>query len=130
MPWSISGGRCLWESFRASPALRASRHDVIASLSGARGSVEHLSRDAVRRTLMVGEIALSFVLLVAATLLAESYLRLVSVPKGFNPDDLITARLWLPSTRYGAAASQDAFFDRLTERLAGDFGPRAVTLAS
>ena len=79
---------------------------------------------------MVGEIALSFVLLVAAALLAESYLHLVNVPKGFNPDNLITARLWLPSTRYAADVSQDAFFDRLTERLAGDFGPRAVTLAS
>jgi putative ABC transport system permease protein len=116
--------------FGVTPALRASRRDVAAGLSGARGSVEHLSRDAVRRTLMVGEIALSFVLLVAAVLLAESYLRLVNVPKGFNPDDLITARLWLPSTRYATDASQNAFFDRLSERLAGDFGPRAATLAS
>jgi len=116
--------------FGVTPALRASRRDVIAGLSGARGSVEHLSRDTVRRTLMVGEIALSFVLLVAAALLAESYLRLVNVPKGFNPDDLITARVWLPSTRYATDAAQNAFFDRLTERLAGDFGPRAVTLTS
>ena len=123
---SLVSGFC----FGVAPALRASRRDVIAGLSGARGSVEHLSRDAVRQTLMVGEIALSFVLLVAAALLAESYLRLVNVPKGFNPDDLITARVWLPSTRYATDVAQDAFFDRLTERLAGDFGPRAVTLAS
>jgi putative ABC transport system permease protein len=117
-------------SFGITPALRASRRDVIAGLSGARGSAEHVSRDAVRRTLMVGEIALSFVLLVAAALLAASYLRLVNVPKGFVLDDLITARLWLPSTRYAADAAQNAFFDRLTERLAGNFGPQAVTLAS
>ena len=112
--------------FGVTPALRASRRDVIADLSGARGSV-HSSRDVVRRTLMVGEIALSFVLLVAAALLAESYLHLVKVPKGFNPDDLITARVWLP---YTAEAAQNAFFDRLTERLAGAFGPHAVTLGS
>ena len=79
---------------------------------------------------MVGEIALSFLLLVAAMLLAESYLRLVNVPKGFDADGLITARVWLPSTRYAGDAAQNAFFDRLAERLAGDFGPRAVTLAS
>jgi putative ABC transport system permease protein len=115
--------------FGITPALRASRRDVIAGLS-ARGSVGHVSRDAVRRTLMVGEIALSFVLLVAAALLGDSYLRLVSVPKGFAPHDLITARLWLPSIRYAADAAQNAFFDRLTERLAGNFGPQAVTLAS
>jgi len=123
---SLVSGFC----FGVTPALRASRRDVIAGLNGARGSLEHLSRDAVRRTLMVGEIALSFVLLVAAALLAESYLHLVNVPKGFNPDDLITARVWLPSTRYAADAAQDAFFDRLTERLAGDFEPQGVTLAS
>jgi putative ABC transport system permease protein len=117
-------------AFGATPALRALRRDVIASLSGARGPVEHVSRDAVRRTLMVGEIALSFVLLVAAALLAESYLRLVNVPKGFTPDGLITARVWLPSTRYATDAAQNAFFDRLTERLAGNLGPPAVTLAS
>jgi len=116
--------------FGVTPALRASRRDVAAGLSSARGSVDHLSRDAVRRTLMAGEIALSFVLLVAAALLAESYLRLVNVPKGFIPDNLITARVWLPSTRYPANAAQNAFFDRLTERLAGDFGPAAVTLVS
>jgi putative ABC transport system permease protein len=95
--------------FGMTPALRASRHDVIGDLSGARGSAEHVSLDTVRRTLMVGEIALSFVLLFAAALLAESYLRLVNVPKGFNPDDVTTARVWLPSTRYAADAAQSAF---------------------
>jgi putative ABC transport system permease protein len=123
---SLVSGFC----FGVMPALRASRRNVTAGLGGARGSVEHLSRDAVRRTLMVGEIALSFVLLVAAALLAQSYLRLVNVPMGFTPDELITARVWLPSTRYAAQATQNAFFDRLTERLAGDFGPQTVTLAS
>jgi predicted permease len=116
--------------FGVTPALRASKRDVVAGLSGVRGSVQHVARDAVRQTLMVAEIALSFVLLVAAALLAESYLRLVNVPKGFDQDDLITARLWLPSTRYASDAAQNAFFDRLTARLAADFGPQAVTLAS
>jgi predicted permease len=116
--------------FGVTPALRASRRDAASSLSGARGPVEQVSRDAVRRALMVGEIALSFVLLVAAALLTQSYLRLVNVSKGFDPDGLITARVFLPPPRYAAVAAQNAFFDSLTERLAGDFGPRAVTLAS
>ena len=129
---AVAGGLSLVSGFLfgVTPALRLSRRDVIAGLGGARGSVEHVSRDAVRRTLMVGEIALSFVLLVAAALLAESYLRLVNVPTGFNPNDLITARIWLPTTRYAATAQQHAFFEGLTARLAGDFGPEAVTLAS
>ena len=75
---------------------------------------------------MAGEVALSFVLLVAAALLADSYVRLVNVPKGFNPDGVITARVFLPPSRYAAEAAQRAFFDGLT----GDFGPQSVTLAS
>ena len=35
--------------FGVTPALRVSRRDVIAGLGGARGSMEHVSRDAVRR---------------------------------------------------------------------------------
>ena len=116
--------------FGVTPALRASRRGIIAGLSSARGSVAHESRDGVRRTLIAGEIALSFVLLVAAALLADSYVRLVNVPKGFNPYGLITARVFLPPPRYAEETTQTAFFDRLTERLAGDFGPQSVTLAS
>ncbi|HYM25741.1 MAG TPA: ABC transporter permease [Vicinamibacterales bacterium] len=103
---------------------------VVPALRAPRGSVRYPARDAVRRTLMVGEIALSFVLLVSAALLADSYLRLVNVPKGFNPDGLMTARVWLPSTRYASEAAQTAFFDRLTERLAADFQSGEVTMAS
>jgi predicted permease len=116
--------------FGVMPALGASRRDVIAGLSGARGSLDHVSRDVVRRTLMISEIALSFVLLVAAGLLAESYVRLVNVPKGFDSDGLMTARVFLPPPRYAAEATQTAFFDGLRLRLAGDFGPENVTLSS
>src|SRR5262249_6743736 len=112
------------------PALRAVRRDVVSGLSGTRGAVTHVSRDGVRRTLIVAEIALSFVLLCTATLLAESYRHLMAVPKGFDATALVTGRVWLPSTRYPNAASQGAFFDRLTERLGASLGPHAVTLAS
>src|SRR5262249_17262022 len=47
-----------------------------------------------------------------------------------NQGGLTRARLWLPSTRYASDAAQNAFFDRLTERLGSDFGLRSVTLAS
>src|SRR5437763_5749755 len=64
---AVAGGLSLVAAFffGVTPALRASRRGAIAGLSGARGAVEHVSRDAVRRALMGGEIARSFVVLVA-----------------------------------------------------------------
>ncbi|HEX6465142.1 MAG TPA: ADOP family duplicated permease, partial [Vicinamibacterales bacterium] len=130
--FGVAGGASLLAGllFGIAPALRASRRDGIGGLSGARGAIEHVSHDTVRQALMIGEVALSFVLLVTAALLVESYIHLVTVPKGFDPHGLITARVWLPPTRYPEDASQNAFFDRLTERLSAEFGPQAVALAS
>ena len=116
--------------FGLMPALRAVRRDIVSGLSGARGAVTTVSRDAVRRTLIVAEIALSFVLLCTAGLLADSYRHLMAVPKGFDASALITGRVWLPSTRYADGASQTAFFDRLTERLGASLGSDSVTLTS
>ena len=116
--------------FGLTPALRAVRRDVVSGLSGARGAVANVSRDAVRRSLIVVEIALSFVLLSTAALLAVSYAHLMAVPKGFDPAELITGRVWLPSTRYADGAAQNAFFDRLTDRIGASLGPQTVTLAS
>jgi putative ABC transport system permease protein len=115
--------------FGVTPALRAGTRDVVMGLGGARGAVTNVSRDVVRRFLMAGEIALSFVLLATAALLGQSYLNLMAVPTGFDPEGLITARVWLPSTRYPDGRAQNAFFDRLTDRLS-DIGLQAVTLAS
>ena len=45
---------------------------------------------------MVCEFALSLVLLVGAGLLLRSFWNVLEVQPGFNPDHVISARLWLP----------------------------------
>ncbi len=73
------------------PALQASRVDVNRALkSGGRGSS---SRGALRRVLVVGEVALSLLLLVCAALLMQTLARLQQVDSGFRSDGLITARV-------------------------------------
>lgn len=116
--------------FGLAPAFRAADRDVAAGLSGSRGAVGNVSRDAVRQTLMGLEIALSFLLLVTAALLAESYFHLLGVPKGFEPGGLVTARVWLPPARYPDGPAQDAFFANLTDRIGAGVGAANVTLAS
>ncbi|HEX8945222.1 MAG TPA: ABC transporter permease [Gemmatimonadaceae bacterium] len=113
------------------PALRSTRGDLVTDLrDGARGLMGSVSRDRFRRVLIIGQIALSFVLLTTGGLLARSFENLLSVPMGFDPSQLISARTWLPSTRYPDSLSQIAFNTRLMDAMAATFGPRAVTLAS
>jgi predicted permease len=81
--------------FGVLPALQSSRADVQDALKeGGRGSVG--GRRILRSTLIVAEFALALVLLVGAGLLLRSFWRLQQVEIGFQPDHVLSARLWLP----------------------------------
>src|SRR3954471_5531460 len=82
--------------FGTLPALQSSRADVNESLKeGTRGS-SLAARGVLRSGLVVAEFGLALVLLVGAALLARSFWRLQQVDLGFDPHNVLTARLWLP----------------------------------
>ncbi|MEX2263897.1 MAG: ABC transporter permease [Bryobacteraceae bacterium] len=68
-------------------------------------------------TLVVGEVALSLVLLAAAGLLMRSLLKLQSIDPGFRADGVLTARVRVPPTRYDFAKA-DRFFQQSLSRIA------------
>jgi len=81
--------------FGTLPALHSSRADVNDALKeGSRGASG--ARGWLRSTLVVVEFALALVLLVGAALLVRSFWRVQQVELGFNPSNVLTARLWLP----------------------------------
>jgi putative ABC transport system permease protein len=98
------------------PALQASRVDSAQVLkrTGDRGS----ARTRGRAALVVGEIALTLVLLAAAGILANSFLRLQRVNPGFTVDHATVAELMVPQTRYPKGADQARLYRRLLEGLA------------
>jgi predicted permease len=82
--------------FGTVPALQFSKTDVNESLKeGGRGSASG-GRGLLRSALVVVEFALALVLLVGAGLLVRSFWRLQQVDLGFDPHQVLTARLWLP----------------------------------
>jgi predicted permease len=82
------------------PALRVSRRDVQTGLrDGGRGSTGGL-RDRLRVGLIVGEVALSLLLLVGAGLLIRSAIALQRTNTGFDPHGVLSARVTLPATSY------------------------------
>jgi putative ABC transport system permease protein len=108
------------------PALQASKTDLNEALKeGGRGTVGH-ARRRFRNALVVVEVALALVLLVGAGLLGKSFLRLLEVKPGFDPHNVITAQLTLPSARYEKDEQVVQFFTQLTERVAAQPGVEAV----
>jgi putative ABC transport system permease protein len=83
--------------FGLAPAWLMSRVNLIGTLRqegrGSRGSPE---RARARQILVVGELALSLVLMVSAGLLLHSFWDLFQVQPGFNPERVMAIQTWLP----------------------------------
>jgi predicted permease len=99
------------------PALQASRARLVDVLKdGARGSSSERG-GRFRAALIVGEVALSVVLLVGSSLLLMSFLKLQRTPPGFEAEGAAAAFVGLPATRYKTPAQQAEFFNQVIERL-------------
>ena len=80
--------------FGFAPAWKFSKPDLNSALKeNSRGAGEGLHRSRLRSALVISEIALSLILLISAALMTRSFVALVSIDRGFNPDHLITAQL-------------------------------------
>lgn len=79
------------------PALQASRPDVVVNLKeGGQGGGSGARHHRFRSALVVVEFALSLVVMIGAGLLLRSFGRLLEVNPGFNPSNVLMARIWLP----------------------------------
>ncbi|MFL6520472.1 MAG: ABC transporter permease [Chthoniobacterales bacterium] len=107
------------------PALQASKLDVSSSLKEGGRSGEGHRRTSARNLLLIGEVALSLMLLVGAGLMIKSFLRLQKIRPGFNPHNALMAMVSLPGAKY-KEQQRPEFFRQLTERLAASPGVQAV----
>ncbi len=115
--------------FGVVPAVQASRVDLAESLRD-RGQTSAGRRQAVARNLLVvGEAALSLVLLVGTGLMLRSFVELTRMEPGFEPDGVLTFATALPFARYPDAVQRADFHIRLQERLSALPGVRTVSLA-
>jgi putative ABC transport system permease protein len=116
--------------FGVAPALQAARTDLIDGLrEGARGSIGSRRAHRTRNALVVVEVALAAVLLIGASLLIQTFVRLLNVNTGFRADGLLTMDVTLPRTTY-PPPKQAEFFQRLVARLAAVPGVEAAAATS
>jgi predicted permease len=100
------------------PALRGVRIDVASALAvgGRAGTAASTSRR-LRRGFVVAQLALSFVLVVGAALMIQSFVRLHRVDPGFPAGNRLTLSYMAPRSRYPDGARLAALADRLREEV-------------
>ena len=109
--------------FGLAPALHTGRVDLTHALKQeTRGSTGSGEQARTRRVLVVTEFALSLVLMIAAGLLLRSFWDLLDVRPGFNPQNVMAVRTWLPVPNdpktdiYGTVAQEARFLREVLRR--------------
>lgn len=107
--------------FGLAPALQASRPDLNESLKeSARGTTGGLRQNRLRAFLIVSEVSLAVVLMIGATLLTKSFVRLLQVNPGFDPSHTLAMEVALPTlppSKYAKDEEQAAYFKEVLARL-------------
>ncbi len=114
------------------PALQASKTNVNETLKAV--SASHSASRGVRRSLpalMIAELALTLVLAIGAGLMIKSFLRLLAVPKGFNPDGVLTLVFSPSRAKYPPGSPQRrAYYQKSLARVRALPGVQSASLAS
>lgn len=105
--------------FGLAPALQGAAGDPADALrAGGRSVSAGRGRQRFRVVLVVGEVALSVVLLIGAGVTLHSLVRLTSVDHGFDADGQLTFSAVLSPRRYADASAMTAAADRLLDGVA------------
>ncbi len=116
--------------FGIAPAWQSSRRDVTHSLKdGGRGSAG-VSGRAIRKALVIAEVALALVLLTGAGLLLQTFVRLQAADLGFRTENVLVGAFNPPRARYQKMEQYIAFYDQVLERAAALPGVRTAALTS
>lgn len=103
--------------FGLAPALQTSRPDLASALKDEARGTSGAGGGLTRNALVVGEVAVSVVLLVSAVLTVRSFMALQRVDLGFAPDGLVSVGVPLPPRTYDTRASRDRFARELVDRV-------------
>ncbi len=104
--------------FGLAPALAASKPDLNESLKeGSRSLSSGSGLRSLRGWIVVAEMALAIILLSGAGLMMRSFIRLMEVDHGYRAENVLTARIELPRSRYRERNRASEFHRQLLERV-------------
>lgn len=115
--------------FGLAPALQSSKPDLVPALKSAESGQPTARRLTGRNALVIGQVAMSMILLIATGMLLDGFRHTLVVDPGFRIDHLLTMQFDTSMVRYTPQQSHD-FYRSLLDKARAVPGVRAVTLAS
>jgi putative ABC transport system permease protein len=115
--------------FGTAPAVQNSAVDVQSALKVGPGAGQ-MPRSCLRQAIVAGEIALATALLVVAGVLIETGIAVRTANPGFDPSNLLTARIALPRPAYATDERVTAFYAQAIAALAERRGAVDVAVTS
>ncbi|MBI3404941.1 MAG: ABC transporter permease [Acidobacteria bacterium] len=112
--------------FGLAPAWQATKTNLTLMLNETGRVSAGRERNRLRSLLLVGEVALSLVLLFGAGLLIRSFWSVLQVSPGFRAENLTTLQMDLPGSRYKEEPQIKNFYATLFERTAALPGVQAA----
>ncbi len=97
------------------PALRSSAQEASGLVKSAASSSRAAGR--ARNVLLIGEVALSMMLLSGAGLLIRSFVGLRSLNPGFDPQSIVTLNIGVPDVHYKNSAALQSYWDAVLAEL-------------
>ena len=116
--------------FGVAPAWRGSSSCLVQGLPAGARMTDTKARLSLRSALVVGQVAVSLMLLVGAGLLIRSFAHLARTDPGFDIQQLLTGEIQLLEAQYPDRTQRIRFFDGLREDLAAIPGLKAVGFTS
>ena len=116
--------------FGVAPALQVSKTNVNEILKeGGRGAAGGKRAMVMRSVLVVGELALTVVLLIGAGLMVRSFLKLYNADLGVDTEHLMTMRADLPSNKFDTPEKRHQQFEAILSKVQAVAGVRSASLA-
>lgn len=115
--------------FSLAPALRAGRVDLNTSLKEGKASMASPRKVTFGNAIVVGQVALSLILLVAAGLLLRSFQNLVATSTGFDRDNVLLFKIDSESSGYKQEARLGDLYSRIEDRVSHTPGAASAAVA-
>jgi putative ABC transport system permease protein len=104
--------------FGIAPALYATKTNLSESLKEGGGRAgTGVGRARLRQGLVIGEFALSLVLLTGAGLMIATFERLMNTSPGFDPHHVLTMQFWMTGSKYSSTAEIMKFYRAIEQRI-------------
>jgi putative ABC transport system permease protein len=100
------------------PALYATKTNLNESLKEGEGRASAgVGRARLRQGLVIGELALSLVLLTGAGLLIATFEKLLNTNPGFDPHHVLAMQFWMTGSKYNSSAKVNSFYRAVEQRI-------------